>query len=132
MDQAPPVKPNQTWHICQQPSATNYLEQKLVLISWSKHTRKDFQVIIAFGCNAFITSIAVCSHMNIVLRRQLACRTFSKCQLNSNESCLSIRAYIYKIHADNHLHKCVCGALSIKMTVLQIQPTHENTAEKND
>jgi len=55
-----------------------------------------------------------------VLKRYLACRTFSKCQPNSNESCLSIRAYTYKTNADNQLHNCICGALSIKMTILQI------------
>jgi len=50
----------------------------------------------------------------MVLERYLACRTFSYCQPYSNESCLSIRTYTYKIEADNQLHKCVCGALSIK------------------
>jgi len=40
--------------------------------------------------------------------------------------------YTYKFHADNQLHNCVCGALSIKMAVLQMQPTREITAEKND
>jgi len=62
--------------------------------------------------------------MNIVLKRYLACRTFSKCQPNSNKNCSSLRAYTYKIHADSQLHKCVCGALSIKMTVLQKCPSN--------
>jgi len=51
---------------------------------------------------------------NMVLKIYLACRTFSKCQPYSNESCLSIRTYTYKIEADNQLQNCVCGALSIK------------------
>jgi len=58
--------------------------------------------------------------MNIILKRYLAYWTFSKCQPNSNESYLSIHAYTYKIDADNQLHKCVCGALYMKMTVLQL------------
>jgi len=57
---------------------------------------------------------------NMVLKRYLACRTFSKCRPNCNESRLYIRTYTYKIEADNQLHNCVCGALSIKMAVLQI------------
>jgi len=51
---------------------------------------------------------------NMVLKRYLAYRTFSKCQPYSNESCSSIRTYTYKTEADNQLHNCVCGALSIK------------------
>ena len=31
-----------------------------------------------------------------------------------NESFLSIHTYTYKIEADNRLHNCICGALSIK------------------
>jgi len=52
--------------------------------------------------------------MNMVLKRYLACRTFSRCQPYSNESCLSMCIYTYKIEADNQLHKCICGALSTK------------------
>jgi len=51
---------------------------------------------------------------NIVLKRYLACRTFSKCQPYSIERCLSIRTYTYKIDADNQLHNCVRGRLSIE------------------
>jgi len=50
----------------------------------------------------------------MVLKKYLACRTFRKCQPHSNESCLSIPTYTYKIEAENQLHNCVCGALSIK------------------
>jgi len=51
---------------------------------------------------------------NMVLKRYLACQTFSKCQPYSNESCLSLGTYTYKIEVDNQLNNCVCGALSIK------------------
>jgi len=51
---------------------------------------------------------------NMVLRRYLACRTFSKCQPYSNENCLSIHTYTDKIEAENQLHNCDCGAHSIK------------------
>jgi len=67
----------------------------------------------------YYNTIAVCSNTNM-LKRYLICRTFSKCQPNSNESCLSIRACTYKIHADNQLHKCVCGTVSVQMKILQI------------
>jgi len=83
----------------------------VVLISLSKHTRKYFPIIIAFGHSAFITSQSMFVPMNMVLKRYLACRTFRRCQPYNNESCLSIRTYTYKIEADNQLHKCVCGAL---------------------
>jgi len=106
----------------------------VVLISLSKHTRKYFQVIVAFGHSAFITSQSLCVPMNVVLKSYLACRTFSKCQPYINESCLSIRTYTCKIEASNQLHNCVCGALSIKMVVLLsvIKATCEITAEKSD
>jgi len=71
-------------------------------------------VIATFGLSTFITSQSMFIPMNTVLKRYLACPTFSKCQPYSNESCLSIRTYTYKIKADNQLHNCVCGALSIK------------------
>jgi len=80
----------------------------------SKHTKKDFQIIIPLGHSVFITSQSIFVLRNMVLKRYLACWTFSKCQPYSNESCLSICTYTYKIKADNQLHKCVCGALSIK------------------
>ena len=86
----------------------------MVLTSLSKHTSKDFQIIIVFGHSAFITSQSMFVLMNMVLKRYLACWTFSKCQPYSNESYLSIHMYTYKIEADNQLHNCVCGALSIK------------------
>jgi len=84
----------------------------VVLISFSKYIKK-FQVIIAFGHSAFITTQSLFVPMNMVLKRYLACRTFSKCQPFNNEG-LSKRAYTYKIKADNQLHNCVCGMLSIK------------------
>ena len=86
----------------------------MLLASLPKHTRKDFQMIIAFGHSVFITSQSIFVLGNMVLKRYLACQTFSKCELYSNESCLSIHTYTYKIEADNQLHNCVCGALSIK------------------
>jgi len=79
-----------------------------------RHTRKDFQIIIAFGHSAFITSQSIFVPTNMVLKRYLACGTFRKCQPHSNESCLSICTYTCKIEADNQLHNCVYGALSIK------------------
>jgi len=39
----------------------------MVLISVSNHTRKDFQIIIAFGHSAFITSQSMCVPTNMVL-----------------------------------------------------------------
>jgi len=51
---------------------------------------------------------------NMVVKRYLARRTFSKCQLYSNESCLSIHTYTYKVETDNQLRNGVCGGLSIK------------------
>jgi len=68
----------------------------------------------------------------MVLKRYLVYRTFSKCQPYSNENCLSIRTYTYKIEADNQLHNCVCGALSIKDGVVINIHTCEITAERND
>jgi len=59
------------------------------LISLLKHTRKDFQVTIAFGHSTFITSQSMFVHTNMMLKRYLACRTFSKCQPYRNESCLN-------------------------------------------
>jgi len=85
----------------------------VVLTSLSKHTRKDFQNI-AFSHSAFITSQLMFILRNMVLKRYLTCQTFSKYQLYSNESCLSWHTCTYKIEADNQLHNCVCGALSIK------------------
>jgi len=86
----------------------------VVLTSLSKHTRKYSQIIIAFVHSACITRQSIFVLRNMGLKRYLACQTFSKCQPYSNESCLSIRTYIYKIEADNQLHNCVCWALSIK------------------
>jgi len=61
----------------------------------------NFQIIIAFGHSAFITSQSMFVPTNMVLKRYLARQTFSKCQPYSIESCLSICTYIYKIEADN-------------------------------
>jgi len=41
----------------------------VVLTSLSKHTRKDFQIIIAFGHSAFITSQSMFVLRNMVLKR---------------------------------------------------------------
>jgi len=57
----------------------------VVLISLSKHTVKEFQIIIAFGHSAFITSQSFFVPTNTVLKRYLACRTFRKCQPYSSE-----------------------------------------------
>jgi len=87
----------------------------VVLISLSKHTRKDFQVIIAFGHSAFITSKSIFVPTNMVLKRYLACQKFSKCQPYSSESCLSI-AYVHtliksKLTISCTLHNCVWSAV---------------------
>ena len=86
----------------------------MVLISLSKHIRKIFPSHRWFRHSSFITSQSLFVLTNMVLKRYLACRTFNKCQPYRNESCLSIRTYTYKIDADNQLHNCICGALSIK------------------
>jgi len=105
----------------------------VVLTSLSKHTRKNFQIIIAFVHSAFIIQQSIFVLRNMVLKRYLACRTFSKCQPYSNESTLSIRTYTYIISADNQLHNCVCGALSIKDGgVINIIASCDITADKND
>jgi len=99
-----------------------------MFISLSKDTRKDFHVIIAFGHSTFIASQLLFVAMNMVLKRYLACRTFRKCKPYSNEE-LFIHTYILftcKIDADNQLHNCVCGALFVKMMVLQIQTNPVN------
>jgi len=62
----------------------------VALISLSKHTRRYFPIIIAFGHSEFIRSQSMFLPTNMVLHRYLVCRTFSKCQPYSNESCLSI------------------------------------------
>jgi len=38
----------------------------------SKHTRKDFHIIIAFGCSAFIISQSAFVLRKMVLKRHLA------------------------------------------------------------
>jgi len=60
-----------------------------------KTYKENFEMIIAFGHSAFITSqsMFVLGNM-VVLKRYLACRTFRKCQPHSSESCLYIRTYI--------------------------------------
>ena len=75
----------------------------MALTSLSKYTRKDFQIINAFGHSIFIASQSIFILRNMVLKRHLACQTFSKCQPYSNESCLSICTYTCKIEADNQL-----------------------------
>jgi len=40
-------------------------------------------MIIVFGLSAFITSQSMFVPANMVLKRYLACRTFSKCQQDS-------------------------------------------------
>jgi len=59
-----------------------------------KHTRKDFQVITAFIHNALFTSQSLFVPTNVLLKRYLTCRISTKCQLYSNESCLSIRTSV--------------------------------------
>jgi len=107
-----------------------WLYLQVVLISLSKHIRKNFQVITGFGQSAFITSQSLFVPTNVVLKRYLACRTFCKCQSYSNESCLSKRTYTYKIDTDNHLHnwsveRCLSRWRCYKYTC-------KITAEKND
>jgi len=50
----------------------------VVLISLSKQTRKDFQVITNFSHSGFIASQSQFVPTNTILKRYLACRTFSK------------------------------------------------------
>ena len=83
----------------------------MVLISLSNAQGKVTKLSFAFGHSTFIRSQSLFVPMNMVLKRYLACQTYSKCQPYSNESCLSICTYTYKIDADNQLHNCVCGAL---------------------
>jgi len=102
------LKSNQTW-------LELTIENKIViLILLLKHTRKDFEIIIALGHSEFITSQSMFVPTNCFPRRYLACWTFSKCQRYSKESCLSIRVCTYKINVDNQLHNCICGVLSIQ------------------
>ena len=63
---------------------------------WShcQNTQKDFQVISAFGHSGFNTSQSLFVPTNVVLKWYLACRTFSKFQPYSNESCLSIHTIV--------------------------------------
>jgi len=61
----------------------------------------------------------------MVLKRYLACRTFSKRQPYSNESCLSIRTYIYKIDAELRLSSAVYQDDGVIIYTCKI------TAEKN-
>jgi len=89
----------------------------VVLTLLSKQTRKNFQVIIAFGQSINYITITVCSYEHAA-EKVVSLSNTSKCQPNSNESCLFIRTYTYKIDAGNQLHNCVCAALSIKMAVL--------------
>jgi len=69
----------------------------MVLISLSKHIRKYFQVIISFEHSAFISSQLLFLTTNMALKRSLACRTFSKCQLHSSESCLVKRTHTLSV-----------------------------------
>jgi len=69
--------------------------------------------------------------MNMALKRYLACRTLSKCQSYSNESCLSERTYTYEIDADNQLHNCACGARCLSKWRCH-KYTCKSTAEKNN
>ena len=107
-----------------------YLEQIVVLTSLSKHT-KDFQVIVAFGHSSFITSQSLFVTTNVLLKRYLACRTFSKCQPYSNESCLCKRTYTYEIDDDNQLHHCIRGARCLSRWRCY-KYTCKITAEKNN
>jgi len=55
----------------------------VVLISLSKHTKKDFQIITVFEHSAFIVSQSMFVPTNMMPKRYLACRRLSKCQLYS-------------------------------------------------
>jgi len=56
-------------------------DKQVWLISLSNCIRKNiFQVILAFGHSTFITLQSLFVPTNMVLKRYLACRTFSKCQ----------------------------------------------------
>jgi len=78
-------------------------------------------VIVAFGCSTFITSQSLFFPTNKVLK----ILSLSNIQQMSAIQQLELFIHTYllftcKIDADNQLHNCVCGALSIKMMVLQI------------
>jgi len=52
------------------------------------------------GHGTFITSPSVFVSVNVVLKRYVAGRTFSKHQPYSKHNCLSKRTYTYRIDAD--------------------------------
>jgi len=70
---------------------------------------------------------------NMVLKRYLACQTFSKCQPYSNESCLSLGTYTYKIEVDNQLNNCLWNAVYQRCRCYKYTyRTCKITVEKND
>jgi len=64
------LKSNQTWLVAQRIKLFR-IDSGTILISLSKHTRKDFQIIIVFGHSAFIKSQSTFVSMNVVLKRYI-------------------------------------------------------------
>jgi len=90
------------------------------LTSASQHTRKDFQIIIAFGHSAFITSQLMFVLRNMVLKRYLACRTFRKCQPHVQQWEL-FYAYVHKLLKSKLTISCTTSSVErclSKMAVL--------------
>jgi len=84
----------------------------MVLTSLSKHTRKDFQIIIAFVHSAFIIWQSIFVLRNMVLKRYLACWTFS------NTAMRAVYTYVH-----THIKTISCTTASVerclsKMAVL--------------
>jgi len=83
----------------------------VALTSLSKHTRKDFKIIIAFGHSALITSQLMFVLRNMVLKRYLACQTFR----SANVSHTAMRA-VY-----SYVHTLIILKLTISCTTLSVE-----------
>jgi len=104
-----------------------------MLISFSKHTRKYLQVT-PFVHSAFVTSQSLFVPMSMVLKRHLACWTFSKCQSYSNESCSSICTYcsLVNLMLTSAAQLCLWSALYQDGGVANTVITCEFTVEKDN
>jgi len=91
----------------------------VVIISLSKHTSKFPSYHCFQSLRTDYIIFAICSYRhgaeNILL---LVEHSANVSHTTIRAACLFIRAYSYKIDAGNQLHNCICGALSITMTVL--------------
>jgi len=68
-------------------------------------------------CIYYITIASCSSELGMEEYIVLACQTFGECLPYSKELCLSTCACICKIDADNQLHNCVYGTLSIEIVI---------------